>query len=100
MFDVVEWIMINQTGTVQSLFSDRSNVSATITFKNASDNFTSYMRCSSNSGYSIKEVYIIKGTTYSTVPVMHIIQYVFNVKVKHIVLTVYVLTVFDFHEIF
>jgi len=66
MLDVVEWIIVNQTGMVHSFFSDISNVSSTITFTNASDNFTSYMRCSSNNGYLSKEAYIVKGILYLT----------------------------------
>jgi len=45
MFDVVEWIMINQTGTVQKQFTNTTNVSSSVTFTKPSDNFTLYLRC-------------------------------------------------------
>ena len=61
MFDVAKWRMVNQTGTAQIQFTNTSNVSSTLTFTSASDNFTSYMRCISNNGIVCKDVFIIKG---------------------------------------
>ena len=66
MFDVVEWIMINQTGTVQKHITNTSNVSSTLTFSNPSDDFTSQMRCTSNNIAHI-DVFITKGNNSSTI---------------------------------
>ena len=69
MYDVVEWIMINQTGTVQRQITNTSNVSSTLTFTNPSDDFTSYMRCISN--YILyKDVFVTKGNS-------HLIMFIF-----------------------
>ena len=59
MFDVVEWIMINQTGTVETQFTDTSNVSSSVKFINPSDNFALYLRCDYSHHRYLHEVVFI-----------------------------------------
>jgi len=60
-FDIVEWVMINQNGTVQKQSTATSNVSSTLTFSNPSDDFISQMRCISNN-ILYRDVLVVKGT--------------------------------------
>ena len=58
--DSVEWIMINKTGTVERQDGVKCDVQSTVTFVDASDDFTSYMRCNFNNGSAQKDVLAIK----------------------------------------
>ena len=77
LFDVVEWIIVNQpsqtelpetlfrqNGLAERSFMNISNVSSTMIITNPSDDFISYMRCISNNGIVYKDVLIIKGKQY------------------------------------
>jgi len=62
MFDIVEWIVINQTGTVERQYTNTFNISSTALFINSSDDFISYLRCDYSHHRSLhKDVFIAKG---------------------------------------
>ena len=62
MLDVVRWIMITSTGTVERQFTSTSNFSSTLTFTYPSDDFSLQLRCVSNN-VIYRDVLIIKGNT-------------------------------------
>ena len=62
MLDIVEWIMINQTGTVERQYTNVLNISSLAMFINPSNDFMSYLRCRySDHRYLYKDVFITKG---------------------------------------
>ena len=65
MFDIVEWTMINQTGTVERQYTKLFNVSSLAMFVNPSDDFASYLICDYlDYRYLRKDVFVTKGKIF------------------------------------